>query len=257
MRSGCQARALNVLAMVFLALSVVSLGWIVVIAVNPYGPLNPVPPAPLAGSANLEPLTPFVLAPTATGTKEQATPTSEAGTNTPPSPPEVTPTDTNTPTPSPALERQGESTSPAILALTPTVTLTPTATASVTPRPSPTRSAFTYTASITYQVHPVQVCDWMGVAGTVMDLQGKPALGAFVHVWGLGSVDESVAAGDQPNYGGSGWEVRLARAQIVGAWNVQLISSPETKIPLSAVYTISMPGDCKKNLARVNFQQNH
>jgi len=257
MRSGCQARALNVLAMVFLALSVVSLGWIVVIAVNPYGPLNPFPPAPLAGSANLGALTPIVLAPTATGTKERATPTSEASTNTPPSPPEVTPTDTNTPTPLPALGGHSESTSPAILALTPTVALTPTATASVTPRPSPTRSVFTYTASITYQVHPVQVCDWMGVAGTVMDLQGKPALGAFVHVWGLGNVDQSVAAGDQPNYGGSGWEVRLARAQIVGAWNVQLISSPETKIPLSAIYTISMPGDCKKNLARINFQQNH
>jgi len=257
MRSGCQARALNVLAMVFLALSVVSLGWIVVIAVNPYGPLNPFPPAPLAGSANLGPLTPIGLAPTATSTKERATPTSAAGMNTPLPPPEVTPTDTNTPTPLPALGGHSESTSPAILALTPTVTLTPTATASVTPRPSPTRSVFTYTASITYQVHPVQVCDWMGVAGTVMDLQGKPALGAFVHIWGLGNVDQSVAAGDQPNYGGSGWEVQLARAQIVGAWNVQLISSPETKIPLSDIYTISMPGDCKKNLARVSFQQNH
>jgi hypothetical protein len=78
-----------------------------------------------------------------------------------------------------------------------------------------------------------------------------------VHVWGLGNVDQIVAAGDSPNYGASGWEVRLARAQIVGAWSVQLIASPETRIPLSDVYAISMPGDCKKNLARVSFQQNH
>jgi hypothetical protein len=97
----------------------------------------------------------------------------------------------------------------------------------------------------------------MGVAGTVMNLQGKPALDAFVHVWGLGNVDQIVAAGDSPNYGASGWEVRLARAQIVGAWSVQLVASPVNKIPLSDVYTISMPGDCKRNLARVNFQQNH
>jgi len=257
MRSGCQARVLNVLAAVFLALSVVLLGWIVVIAVNPYGSLNPFPPTPLTGSANLGQLTPIVLTPTATSTKELATPTSEAGTSVPPPSPEVTPTETHTPAPSPALGGHSESTPPAILTLTPTVVLTPTATASVTPRPSPTRSVFTYTASILYQVHPVQVCDWMGVAGTVTDRQGKPALGAFVHVWGLGDVDQTVAAGDQPNYGASGWEVRLARAQIVGAWNVQLIAAPETKIPLSDIYTVSMPGDCKKNLVRVNFQQNH
>jgi hypothetical protein len=253
MRSGCQARALNVLAMVFLALSVVSLGWIVIIAVNPYGPLNPFPPAPLAGSADLGPLTPIGLAPTAASTKERATSTSAAGTNTPRLRGDANRHHTRA-VASWRTQRISITGHPGAHA---TVALTPTATASMTPRPSPTRSAFTYTAAITYQVHPVQVCDWMGVAGTVMDLQGKPALGAFVHIWGLGNVDQSVAAGDQPNYGGSGWEVRLARAQIVGAWNVQLISSPETKIPLSDIYTISMPGDCKKNLARVNFQQNH
>jgi hypothetical protein len=253
MRSGCQARALNVLAVVFLALSVVSLGWVIVIAVNPYGLLNPFPPAP----ENLGQLTPVALMPTATSTRELVTPTREADTNTPSPSPEVTPTDTNTPAPLPTLGGQSESKPPAIQTLTLTVVLSPTATASATPRPSPTRSVFTYTASITYQVHPVQVCDWMGVAGTVTDLQGRPALDAFVHVWGLGNVDQIVAAGDQPNYGASGWEVRLARAQIIGAWNVQLITSPETKIPLSDIYTISMPGDCKKNLARVSFQQNH
>jgi hypothetical protein len=97
----------------------------------------------------------------------------------------------------------------------------------------------------------------MGVAGTVTDLQGRPSLGAFVHVWGLGGVDQIVAAGENPSYGPSGWEVRLARAQIVGFWTVQLIVSPETKAPLSESFTISMPGDCQKNLALVQFQQNH
>jgi hypothetical protein len=97
----------------------------------------------------------------------------------------------------------------------------------------------------------------MGVAGTVTDLQGRPSLGAFVHVWGLGGVDQIVAAGENPSYGPSGWEVRLARAQIVGYWMVQLIVSQETKAPLSESFTISMPGDCQKNLALVQFQQNH
>lgn len=247
MRSGCQARVLNFLATVFLALSVVSLAWGVVIAVNPNGSLNPFPPAPRVGPENIERPTPVVLMPT----------TTETGTNTPMPSLDATPTSTDTPAPSPTRGEQSESMPLALQTPTLTVALTPTATASVTPRPSPTRSVFTYTASITYQVHPVQVCDWMGVAGTVTDVKGKPTLGAFVHVWGLGNLDQIVAAGDSPNYGASGWEVRLARAQIVGAWNVQLIASPETKTLLSDVYTISMPGDCKKNLARVSFQQNH
>jgi hypothetical protein len=97
----------------------------------------------------------------------------------------------------------------------------------------------------------------MGIAGTATDLNGRHALGAFVHVWGLGNFDQTVAIGSNPVYGPSGWEVRLARAQIVGSWNVQLVTSPETKTPLSDGYTISMPGDCKRNLALVSFQQNH
>jgi len=257
MRSGCQARALNLLAVLFLALSAISLGWVVVIAVNPYGPLNPFPPGQAVGPKGLEPSTPVALISSATSTQERETPTLEASTDMPTPSPDATPTDTNTPAPSETRGGQSESTPPAIQTSTPTVALTPTATASATPSPSPTRSVFTYTASLTYQIHPVQVCDWMGVAGIVTDLRNKPALGAFVHVWGLGGVDQVVAAGEDPNYGASGWEVRLARAQIVGAWNAQLIASPETKLPLSDVYTISMPGDCKKNLARVSFQQNH
>jgi len=89
----------------------------------------------------------------------------------------------------------------------------------------------------------------------VTDLQGKLTPGTFVHVWGLGNVDQIMAAGDSSNYGASGWEVRLARAQIVGAWMVQLIASPETRIPLSDVYTISMPGDCKKTWPESAFNK--
>ena len=95
------------------------------------------------------------------------------------------------------------------------------------------------------------------MAGVVTDLQGKPALGTFVQVRGTGNVDQVVAVGANPVYGASGWEVRLARAQIVGNWTVQLVSSPEADSPVSDVYTVPMPGDCKKNLAFVRFEQNH
>ena len=103
----------------------------------------------------------------------------------------------------------------------------------------------------------MQVCDWMGVGGTVTDLQGKAALGSYIHVWGLDNVDQVVAVGGSAHYGPSGWELRLARAQLVGNWTVQLVASPDTQLPLSTAYTLSMPGDCKRNLALVRFQQNH
>lgn len=44
MPRGCRARLFNFLSVVFLGLSVVTLGWVVEIAANPYGRLNPLPP---------------------------------------------------------------------------------------------------------------------------------------------------------------------------------------------------------------------
>jgi hypothetical protein len=226
MPQGCRAGLFNFLAVIFLGLSIVTLGWVVEIALNPYGRLNPFPPS----------------TPVAAVALPGETPTPDLGTHTPSPTWTATPADTETPTPLPTV--------------TPAASPTPWP-PTVTPWPSPTRSALTYTAAITYQVHPVQLCDWMGVAGTVTDLQGRHALGAFVHIWGLGGVDEVAAIGTNPSYGASGWELRLGRAQIVGNWNVQLVASPDAKVPLSDAYTISMPGDCNRNLALVRFRQNH
>jgi hypothetical protein len=255
----------NFLAVVFLGLSVISIGWVVQVALNPYGRLNPFPPS--KGDFQLPTSVAIVAPPTVT-----ATPTLEPETPAPFA--TATSSDASLPAPSPnpfnglseATQTQIPFGEQATQTLTshnpfgrPTVapSASPTPLPSVTPTPSPTRSVFTYTASMTYQVHPVQLCDWMGVAGTVTDLQGRPSPGAFVHIWGLGGVDQIVAAGENPSYGPSGWEVRLARAQIVGYWTVQLVASPGTKVPLSESYTVSMAGDCRKNLALVQFQQNH
>jgi hypothetical protein len=242
MPKGCGARLFNFLAVVFLGLSGIGLGWVVEIAVNPYGWLNPFPPptpvaeAAIPGETHLPGPSPLASATlpspqTVTVVNDQPSPTWT-----------VTPADTETPMP--------------LLTITPSPSSTPWL-QTATPRASPTRSVFTFTAGIGYQVHPVQLCDWMGVAGTVVDLEGRHVAGAFVHIWGLGGVDELVAVGANPRYGASGWELRLGRAQIVGNWNVQLVASPDKQMPLSDIYTISMPGDCDRNLALVRFQQNH
>jgi len=250
MPHGRQARLFNFLAVVFLGLSILSLGWEVNIAMNPYGRLNPFPPPTLYPTP-----TPVaaVIFPTVVPNAATATPMVEPSAAPTPGLTE-TPTETSAP---PTFTATAMVTAEATVSLTATPTLSPTLLPTVTPSPSPTRSAFTYTASITYQIHPVQVCDWMGVGGTVTDLQGKAALGSYVHVWGLDNVDQVVGVGGSANYGPSGWELRLARAQLVGDWTVQLVASPDTKLPLSTAYTISMPGDCKRNLALVRFQQNH
>jgi hypothetical protein len=242
MPHGRQASLFNLLAVVFLGLSALSLGWVVDVALDPYGRLNPFPP-PALYPTSVSAATSATMTPSVEPTATQSTPTPALT---------ETPTETSVP-PTPAATATAEATAQ----LTATPTFSPTLLPTVTPAPSPTRSALTYTASITYLVHPVEVCDWMGVGGTVTDLSGKAALGSYVHIWGLDNIDQVVAVGGNTNYGPSGWELRLARGQIVGNWSVQLVASPETKLPLSAAYTISMPGDCKRNLALVRFQQNH
>ena len=244
MPHGRQASLFNLLAVVFLGLSVLSLGWVVDIAVNPYGRLNPFPPPTLYPTPTLAAVVTYAtMTPSVEPTAAPSAP-APAWTE--------TPTETSVP-----VTPTATATAEATVQLTATPTFSPTLLPTVTPVPSPTRSAFTYTASITYRVHPVEVCDWMGIGGTVTDLQGKAALGSYVHIWGLDNIDQVVVVGGNTNYGPSGWELRLARGQIVGNWTVQLVASPETKLPLSMAYTISMPGDCKRNLALVRFQQNH
>ena len=242
MPHGCRGRLFNLLAVIMVGLSLVSVGWVAVIAAQPYGRFNPFPPPTQVGVVTLVSASPPVMvSPPVTPDMPSPTPTMEAT-------PEPTATTLPTITPSP------------VVTLSPVVTPTLTATVLPTVMPSPTvtatRLALTYTASITYQVHPVQVCDWMGVGGSVTDLQGRAVITGYVHVWGLDNANQIVAVGSSPNYGPSGWEVRLARAQIVGSWSVQLVASPEVQTPLSMAFTISMPGDCKRNLALVRFQQN-
>lgn len=244
MPKGCGARLFNFLAVVFLGLSGLGVGWVVEIALNPYGRLNPFPPPPPVGEAAVPGGSPLALARATPAPPQVATaPQFVTAASDLPSPTwTVTPADLETPMP--------------FITITPSPSAT-TRAQTATPRPSPTRSVFTYTAAIGYQVHPVQLCDWMGAAGTVVDLEGRHVTGAFVHIWGLGGVDELVAVGANPRYGASGWELRLGRAQIVGNWNVQLVALPDKQMTLSDIYTISMPGDCDRNLALVRFQQNH
>lgn len=202
------------------------------------------------------------LIPTATDTP---TPSPIQATFTPlPSQPTFTPVTlrntrppTEEPTPRPTIPSRTPTHTP-----TATPTHTPTATPTgPTPTTPPTRSPFPFTKSDTSPFYlknfsNSSACDWLGVAGEVLDLSGNPvAANSFrVHVWGEG-VDQLVFVGTAPIYSDSGWEVRLGDSPVVREYNVQLESVNGTAV--SQVYRIQTRASCDDNLVRLDFVQNH
>lgn len=171
--------------------------------------------------------------------------------------PSNTPAPTRTPTPIPTFPTRTPTPTPTN---TPTLTPTPTPTGP-TPTPKPTRSAFPFTKS---DISPFYLqnsansagCDWLGIAGEVLDLTGNPVpVGRYVvHVWGEG-VDTKVIAGSAPAYSDSGWEVFLFNAPVVREYNVQLESENGTAV--SQLYRVQTKASCNENLVRLDFVQNH
>jgi len=177
--------------------------------------------------------------------------------------PSVTPTPTNTRSPT---------LTPSITPILPTKTATPTATPTATNTPTETPIGPTPTASATFAPFPFTKsdtspfylqnyannagCNWMGVAGEVLDLDRQPVSnGTFqVHVWGMG-IDQRVPVGGAPAYSPSGWEQFLANSPTVRDYNVQLETANGT--PVSQVYTIQTRASCNQNLVRLDFVQNH
>jgi hypothetical protein len=148
-----------------------------------------------------------------------------------------------------------------------TATRTPTATATetATPGPSPTttntRSPFLFTKSDHSPFYLQNFansagCNWMGIAGEVLDMDRNPvASGRFrVHIWESG-IDERVPVGGAPAYGPSGWEQFLFDSPVVRDYSVQLETTNGTAV--SQVYRVTSRASCNQNLVRLDFVQNH
>ncbi len=148
---------------------------------------------------------------------------------------------------------------------TPTKTATPTPTDTPTAGPTPTatstRSAFVFTKD---DVSPQYLqnfanaagCNWMGIGGTVLDLNGNPVpTGEYqVHVWDSG-IDVRAPVGGAPAYGPSGYEQFLFDAPRIQDNNVQLETVNGTAV--SQVYRIQTRASCNQNLISFGFVQNH
>jgi hypothetical protein len=262
-RNGCAISLMNILtamivvATLFIVVAVLVLFFVPDILPGNLGDLvtgDEGGPTPTLAVAAIVPT--FTPSSTAAATGVQVEPTwtapPAAATNTP------SPTNTRQPTNVPSV-------TPTIPPATPTRTPTATPTDTATPGPSPTatytRSPFPFTKS---DISPTYLqnfannagCNWMGIGGEVLDLNGNP-VGANlyrVHVWDNG-IDERVVVGNAPAYGASGWEQFLFDTPRVQDHNVQLETVNGTAV--SQVYRVQTRASCNQNLTLFVFNQNH
>ncbi len=107
--------------------------------------------------------------------------------------------------------------------------------------------------------HPDDSCDWQGVAGTVVDLQGKPVVGVLVRLTGYydgRTIDmTTLTGGASAWYGESGYEFILGFKPLDSSdvLAVQLID--QAMMPISNRIIFNTFTDCDKNLILINFKQ--
>lgn len=107
--------------------------------------------------------------------------------------------------------------------------------------------------------HPDGDCSWQGVAGQVVDLQGRAVVGMLVRLTGTyngKSVNmTTLTGGAQAWYGESGYEFVLGQTPIdsTGLLSVQL--TDQSFLPVSDKVVFDTYASCEKNLILINFRQ--
>ena len=221
------------------------------IFLNPTSPINPYPPAALPATLVLPSATSTPLPPPATAT---ATPFGwKPSTDTPTATVPVTPSDTAIP-------------------FTPTNTLPgPQATSTVNPQftasPTDDTDAY-YTFAVESAPEAVAAtlfstargCQWMGVAGRVLDMQGRPVTGLIVQLSGtLGEslINQTSLTGLALQFGQSGYEFKLADTPIPSQSTLWVRLVDQANLPLSPKVRFDTYSDCSKNQILINFKQVH
>ncbi len=224
----------NLLTGLVILVTVGLIGLFLVLFSNPYVALNPFPPPTMP-----------VLAVAPPGT---ATPVKLPPTWTPTAQPTETPLPTNTTLPA-------------------TPTSEPTATEALVPffTEEPGSNNLPYAiegepaAMANTVFHPGENCDWQGVAGRVVDLQGRPVVGVVVKLTGLydgRTVDMTTLTGGAAAwYGESGYEFILGDKPVSSnaMLSVQLLD--QALMPVSNRVIFSTYSTCDKNLILLNFKQ--
>jgi hypothetical protein len=238
-RSGPKISAiiLNVLTVVVLIATLCIAGYFLAIFVNPSSSLNLFPPPTLP---------PTIALPTFTPTAQLQLPATWT-----PSPTEE-PTATETPRPT-ATQPPTE---------TPFSLFTPSATPEVTEETTGGKpfevdqGSPVAISSVTF--HPEAGCNWMSVAGQVLDMSGAPLTGVVIKLSGIlaGSFrEETSLSGVAPQYGQAGYEFFLAEEPVASNKTLWLQLFDVAGLPMSEKVYFETHADCEKNLVFVNFRQ--
>lgn len=244
MRSNNTTLVWNVLTLLILLASLTLVVIFAVIFINPYAALNPFPPpTPLA-----------VLAiPTSTPTPLNQMPP----TWTPEASPTftITPTPTETPTEFPSQTLEPSATPTLDPRVTPSPTLRPTATAGgyafVPQEGSP--------AAISYSIYSDVGCQFLGVGGRVLGLDGSPITpGVIVRLRGTldgQSVSLDTLSGTATQYGESGFGFQLSDHPIASGLTLYIQLVEQAYLPMSDRIYFETFDTCDKNLIFITFRQ--
>jgi hypothetical protein len=229
----------DVLTAIFLLLAVGVAAWTILLIANARSPLNPFPPRTFPAQIVLA--TPF-------------------------------PTDmpTMTPTTTPTIPTETPTSLPTSTATSrPTITATPVVGGGLAiqrPTPTPISSAPIYTPSpsaftagpIIYTTNGSDTkCQYQGIRGSVVDLQGNPLDGLTLRFTGGDNkrVDEFKFTNQPPTLGKGNFEIILGAEPREETFTVQLLS--KTGAPISDIIQVKTRTGCNQNVAIVNFVQNH
>jgi hypothetical protein len=107
-------------------------------------------------------------------------------------------------------------------------------------------------------VHPDKGCNWLGVAGQVLDTSGKPALDLVVVAEGVLQGQEILKVditGLHNAYGPGGYELELGNQVLASSNMIYITVFDLAGNPLSSPVSIVTRADCNQNLLMLNFQQ--
>ncbi len=167
--------------------------------------------------------------------------------------------------PRPAASRTPLSTVTATSRPVSTATLIPTRKPTARITPTATRFTPAYLRQVdsplykTNFAHPGRGCNWMGVAGQVLDVNKKPIEGLVVQVDGLlngKKISANARTGSAAVYGEDGYEITLAANPSSTTGSLYLTLSDKKGTVLSRKEYFSTYADCRRNLILFTFVQN-
>lgn len=106
-------------------------------------------------------------------------------------------------------------------------------------------------------VYPEKGCGWMGIAGQVLDMGGKPLANLVIVVQGTlagTSIDRLGLTSINTAYGPGGYEIELSSQVINSSGTLKIQVFNLEGQALTRAQPIATYADCQKNLIILNFQ---